>query len=191
MLKLHKINPAARAVGTIGVVAALIGGVTFASLQSNAVAISPNEVTTGTASLQIAAPDNVGGCSNAAFGTANVPGFNVPHFTSETNPTPIAFCLKNSGDVALKLTGSIPQDVSGATASAYTTLDVNCVRSGEQSAVLNAWHPNGFIFTGTINAGDTDFCTAKLTLDPSYPGNGGETIPAFSIQFVGNESTAV
>ena len=53
MLSLRNINPMVRSIGTMGAVVALVGGVTFANLQSNAVALSPNNISTGTASIQI------------------------------------------------------------------------------------------------------------------------------------------
>jgi hypothetical protein len=42
MVSIRSINPMVRAVGTMGAVAAVVGGITFAALTSNTVALSPN-----------------------------------------------------------------------------------------------------------------------------------------------------
>jgi len=65
MLHLRNINPMVRAVGVMGAVSALVGGITFAQLTSNTVALSPNTLSTrsggsggGGNSLQIGAVSN-------------------------------------------------------------------------------------------------------------------------------------
>ncbi len=188
MLNIHKFSPLARAIGVMGVVAGLVGAVTFAALQSNAVAVGPNNVTTGTASLQIADPGN-GTCADANYGTTPVAGFNETGLTSSSTVTPIHFCLKNNGDVALSIFGSIPENVSSAVASGYINLSVNCSVIGNQSATLNSWHLSGVTFTDDpLNTGEIADCTANISLSNTYPGSGGETVPTFNIQFVGNET---
>lgn len=185
MLSIRKINPLARAIGTMGAVAALAGGVTFAALSSNTVAISPNTINTGTATLAIAAGAN---CVTGTYGTS-IPGFTVTGMTSSTDVTPIDFCLKNTGDVALSIFSWIPENVTVATASGYITLSVSCTGIGNQSDTLNTWYAAGNTFTDNpLNAGEAVGCSADLSLSNSYPGSGGETVPTFSINFVGNET---
>lgn len=190
MLHITKINPMVRAIGTVGAVAALVGGITFAQMQSNAVALSPNDVTTGTAHLQIAA--DATGCSDAAYGDGPVAGFNVAGLTSDssTDPTPINFCIKNNGAVPLTILGSIPQNVeTGNTASGFVTLDVSCTSLGDNTGSLNTWYAAGETF-GTLGVGDTDACTASLSLNSGYSGSGGETVPTFDISFIGDQPSS-
>jgi len=44
MLNLRTMNPMVRAVGTMGAVSVLVGGITFASLTSNMVALTPSNL---------------------------------------------------------------------------------------------------------------------------------------------------
>lgn len=180
MFSIRKINPMVRAIGTMGAVAAVVGGVTFASLQSNTVALARNRITTGSASLAIGSGAN---CTNTT-GT-NAPGFNVPDLTPGAAPRTLDFCLANNSDVPLRITGNIPQDLSGSAAAARTTLSISCNGLGTRSGTLVGWH-NGRTFTGgTLAAGDDTRCTASVSLASTFTGN--ETIPTFAIDFVGNQ----
>ncbi len=58
MLHLRNINPMVRAVGVMGAVGALVGGITFAQLTSNTVALSSNTLSTGSVNLEIGALSN-------------------------------------------------------------------------------------------------------------------------------------
>src|ERR1700753_3662972 len=101
MLKFSKINPLARAIGTVGVVTGLVGAVTFANFTSNAVALGPDDVTTGSAVLEI------GDAGCGGLNTTSTPGFtNVNNF-SVTNPASVTFCLDNTGSVPLAITGTV------------------------------------------------------------------------------------
>lgn len=185
MQSIRLINPMVRAIVVIGSVAALVGAVTFAALTSNTVAIGPNTITTGNAALQIAAGGN---CETGTYGTS-IPGFTVNDMTSSTDVTPLEFCLKNAGDVALGIFGSIPENVTTAVASGHITLSISCTSIGNQSDTLNTWFLAGNTFTDNpLNAGEAVGCSADLSLSSSYPGSGGETVPTFNIQFVGNET---
>lgn len=178
MLSLRNINPMVRAVGTMSAVAALVGGITFADLSSNVVALSPNNITTATASLLI----GPGGCGSFSTSTTGIQDSSLSPGSS-TPATP--FCLYNNGTQALTLTASIPQDLSGSTAASYTTLAISCATEGNLSGALNAWAPE--TFPVSLAAGATDRCTATASLSTSYTGSGGENIPGFSVDFVGNQ----
>ncbi len=185
MGRFSKFNPIARAVGVIGATAALVTGVTFATLQSNTIAIGPNNITTGNAALQIAAGGN---CVDGVYGTS-IPGFTVADMTSSTDVPAIDFCLKNNGDVALSIFSWIPENVTVATASGYITLDISCTLIGNKSATLNTYYAVGQTFTDSpLNSGEAVGCTADLSLSNTYPGSGGETVPTFNINFNGNET---
>lgn len=185
MGRIHKFNPIARSVGVMGATAVLVSAVTFAALQSNTVAIGPNNITTGNAELKIAAGGN---CVDGVYGTS-IPGFTVADMTSSTDVTPIDFCLKNTGDVALSIFSWIPENVTTVTASGYITLSVSCTSIGNQSDTLSTWYGVGNTFTDNpLNSGEAVGCSADLSLSNTYPGSGGEIVPTFNIQFVGNET---
>jgi len=184
-MRISKFSPIARAVAVIGVTAGLVTGVTFAALQSNAVAIGPNDITTGSASLAIAAGSN---CETGEYGE-QIDGFTVNNMTSSTDVPSIDFCLKNTGDVALGIFGWIPENVTTVTASGYITISVSCTTIGNQSGTLNTWFAAGKTFTDNpLNPGEAVGCTADLSLSNTYPGSGGEIVPQFNIKFVGNET---
>jgi len=183
MLKFSNINPVARAVGTMGAIAAVVGGVTFAALQSNTVALTPNTLSTGTATLAIGA---TGTCD------ANSTGTSTPGFTNQTlnpgDPVTTSFCLVNTGSVALDMFGIIPQDLSTSPAAAATTLDVTCEDIGNASALLSTWSSGYQPFDSPLTVDNSVACTATATLNESYS-NGNEGIPAFTVNFIGNEDT--
>ncbi|HSX47308.1 MAG TPA: hypothetical protein VLF63_00895 [Patescibacteria group bacterium] len=187
MLNIRNINPMARAIGTMGAVAALVGGVTFAALTSNTVALGPNDVTTGTAHLQIAA--DTGTCANETFSDGPVAGFGtVSGLTSSSTSPTVNFCLKNTGDVALNIEGLIDSNTATVTAGGYLNLNVSCNTIGTKADVLNTWYAVGEQFTSSsLAAGAIDTCTASLNLLNTYPGSGGETVPTFNVEFVGHQ----
>lgn len=182
MPKFIKINPMVRAIGTMGAVAALVGGITFAQgLSSNTVALSPNNITTGTAAIQISPSD---GTTCGTFGSSTT-GLQDTSLAPGSS-TSVDFCLNNNGSIPLTLTASIPQSLTTSVAAQNTTLTVNCTpNEGSLSATLSSWGPG--TFGGILPSGATDQCTATAALSTSYTGSGGEAIPAFSIDFIGNQ----
>jgi hypothetical protein len=182
MLSLSKVNPMARAIGTMGVVAGLVGVVTFANLTSNTVALTPNQVATASAALVI---DNNDSCANNS--PTNVTGFQVTGLAPGSSVTK-DFCLRNIGDVPLDISASIPQDLSGSPAAQKTTLDITCANIGSVTGGLDAWGVRAFS-TAALDTAVNEDCTATITLDSSYTGSGGEAIPAFSINFDGTQPT--
>ena len=187
MISLRNINPMVRAVGTMGAVAALVGGITFASLTSNTVALSPNTLTSATAHLLIG-DDNGSSCETA--GTANVPGFTDVKMVPGVASNPLAFCLKNDGDVPLDITTAIPQAalVGSPISPADVTLDMTCDNGGSSHGTLNQY--TGGTPLGNLGTGDSTDCTATVTLAPSFSGP-GTTVNSFDIQFVGTQSASV
>jgi hypothetical protein len=183
MLKLSNINPVARAVGTMGAIAAIVGGVTFAALQSNTVALTPNTLTTGSAELAISDTNCTTGTT-----TTTTAGFNNATLVAGT-PVSVNFCMVNKGDVPLTMFSIIPQDLSTSTAAAHTDLKVTCETIGSAEGNLNTWSSYKQFDGSNLAAGEDVNCTATATLDNSYTGSGNEAIPAFSVNFIGNEAT--
>jgi hypothetical protein len=183
MVQLRKINPMVRAVGTMGAVAAVAGGITFAALTSNSVALSANTLSSATAHLLIG---NTKGDNCANAGTTAVQGMDVklkPGVKSDD----FNFCLKNDGDVPLDLTASVVQAdlVDSAIPAGDVTLDIACGDAQGASDTLNKYTGDDMI--GTVAAGDSVDCTANATLASDYNGSGTSVKP-FTINFVGTQS---
>lgn len=176
MWSIRKINPMARAVGTMGAVAALVGGITFAAATSNTVALTPNNITTGTAALVI----GPAGC--ATTGTTQQ-GFAVSSL-APGDSTSVSFCLDNMGTVPLSISTVVPQNLSGSAAAQATTLSVDCGLGGALAGPLSGYGPAAF--ANPLPAGGAVNCTATATLSSSFTGN-GEAIPAFSVNYTGTQ----
>lgn len=183
MFRLRNINPMARAIGTVGAVAALAGGITFANLTTPTVALTPNNLVTATAALAIGAGTTCPGGDTTA----------TPGFTTSTPLVPggpavtTKFCLDNKGNIPLTVSSSIPTLPTG-TAAGNTSLTIACTTEGTLSvanSTLSSW--SGGAFPVQLPAGSQDNCTASAKLSSSYTGKGGETIPSFDIDFVGNQ----
>jgi hypothetical protein len=179
MLSIHKLSPMVRAVGTMGAVAALVGGITFAAFTSNTVALTGNTMSTSTAALQIS--------NGGAYSTSSVTGFNFT-LTPGTPSSPFTFYLDNTGTIPLTLTASTANSPTLASdlIAQNTTLSISCAtEGGPLSATLSTWGPGTF---GTpLPAGAVDTCTATATLASSFGGSGGGTTPTFDVDFVGNQ----
>ncbi|HSX05925.1 MAG TPA: hypothetical protein VLF69_05625 [Candidatus Saccharimonadales bacterium] len=184
MFSIRKINPMVRAVGTMGAVGALVGGITFAALTSNTVALTQNTLTSATAALQIGL-GNGGNCTDLS--STSKPGMTVK-LTPGVPSTQYLFCLKNTGDVSLDLTTAIPQAalVGSPIPPADVTLDMTC-GSSNSSGTLDQY--TGGTPLGTLAAGATVDCNATAELSSSFTGP-GTTVNPFDIQFVGTQSAS-
>ena len=127
MVNIQKINPMARAIGVMGVVVALVAGVTFA-LTSQAT-LTENTISSVTADLLVNNTEDGEGDSNTdnGFSFANVTpgGAGVTH----------NFLLRNNGDVSMTITvdatdpsGGIPSNLDS------TKVDVKFVNTSNGNA---------------------------------------------------------
>jgi hypothetical protein len=169
-----------RSIGTMFAVAAVVGGVTFAGLKSNVVALKGNSVSTPTAALLI---------SNGGTYQDSVSGFNFT-LTPGIPSSPFTFYIDNTGTIPLTLTASIANEASpylgGDPIAQNTTLSITCTtEGGPLSATLSTWGPG--TFGNALPAGAIDKCTATATLASDYSGSGGGTTPTFDVDFVGNQ----
>jgi hypothetical protein len=186
-MKIRNINPMVRAVATMGAIAALVGGVTYADLTSNTVKLTPNNLVSATAAIAIGA-----GTSCPGGDTSQTTGFTTASpLVPGGSPVTTSFCLHNTGNVNLLVSASIPTDPTG-TAASDTTLSITC-NSNQGSLVSNSQTLASFAttaFTNPLPAGAIDNCTASASLKSSYTGSGGEAIPTFEIDFAGTQNPA-
>lgn len=181
MLGISKINPMVRAIGTMGAIVAVAGGVTFAALQSNTVALSPNSLTSATAAIAIG-----DGTSCPQGDAATVPGLTaalVPGVAS----APRAFCFDNGSPIPLTLTAQVTGDFTGSSFSpADVTLTLNCGDMGTLSGTLEQYF-SPVPFAAPLGANSQVNCTETATLAANSAGAGGGTLKDFDVKFVGNQ----
>jgi hypothetical protein len=182
MFKLRKISPMVRSIGTMGAVAAIVGGVTFAQLQSSPVTLTSNTITTS-ANLKISSD---GGHTWGASATGFTFNGMVPGGQPSDSHT---FYIKNVGPTPVELSMSIPikptftTNPSGEGNSSvhdyYTYLNLSCVSgsntfglpSGQASSLAELFDDNGTLLVGQgknqqnlIKPGDTATCTADVNM---------------------------
>jgi hypothetical protein len=192
MLHLHKINPMVRAIGTMGAVAGLVAGITFAqTLNSNQVKLTNDTISTPSLGLAVA-PATAGVCPlvGDASWTTSMQGMQIKNLNS--TPATYTFCLQNNSD-----SGSGPEAVTMTSAAAITstgiaptdvTLKVSCNGGTAVGGTLDTFSPTDtFVVDGAFAQGTVDTCTATATLNPLYSGMGGSVNP-FELDFVGTQS---
>jgi hypothetical protein len=163
----------------MGAIAALVGGVTFAALQTNTVALTNNTLSSGTPLLQI-------GTDVTPFGTS-APGINDT--LNPGIPKSFTFYLKNNDTQELTITASVPTVFdSGVIPGNKVTMALDC-GAGSVSFTLDQWSGGSAAIPGTISAGSSATCHEVLTLDSTYSAT-GDALKPFDINFVGNETSS-
>ena len=177
MFSIRKINPMVRAVGTMGAIAAVVGGVTFAALQTNTAALTNNTLTSGTPLLQISNNNSTYGNSAAGINDTLNPGI----------PKSFTFYLKNNDVNPLTITANIPTSLAGSTIlPSAVTMALDCNGHSSVSYTLDQWAGGSAAIPGTIPANTAVICHEVLTLDSTYGDTGNSVVP-YNINFVGNE----
>jgi len=184
MLKLRHINPMVRAIGTMGAVAALVGGVTFAQQTSNTVMLTDNTITSSTASLQIANT----ACGDTAPGTTTATGMSINSLAPGGTSSPFTFCLWNAGTADLDVSVTSPTNFStSAIPAADVTLNFTCGATTD-SVLLSALGTATVVDDNPLTAASGQTCTVTATLNSSYTGTGGSVTP-FELDFAGTSTT--
>jgi hypothetical protein len=195
MLSIRNINPMVRAIATMGAIAALVGGVTFAQLTSNTVALTSNSIDSATATLQISNDNSTYSNSATGFTFSGV----VPGGAASPNQT---FYLKNTGSTDLTLSSSITAlpTWSGTVNNSLVRLNVTCtslIAGGPTIALLNpgndtmTLYNTGDTFTnsGVIKSGDVDQCTINVSMDSgAFTGSGVTQTNTFDLDMSGTSS---
>lgn len=189
MLSVRKINPMARAIGTMGVVAALVGAVTYAASNSNTVALTNNDLRAATTTLKIGLTQD---CSDGANHQQGMSFQNlVPGVTSGS----YSFCIENQGNTPLALTANIPGTVTSTDPSLNPndiTLHFLCGVGGSYTGAVDASSNLGNLTTtplpfGTLNNSSNNVydCTVTATLASGTSPVSGAKINSFDIDWVG------
>jgi hypothetical protein len=193
MISLHKINPMVRAIGTMGAVAALVSGITFAQvLNSNTVKLTDDTISTTSLGLAIAPDPGTCPAAGAAPWTTSMQGMTI---TNLTGTSTFNFCLENTSD-----SGAGPESVAMDSPAAITTvgipanqitLDVTCNGGTDNNGgTLDTFGPSAnFVVDRSFAQGTVDTCTATATLNSTYSGSGGSVNP-FELDFTGTSTSS-
>lgn len=194
MLSIRNINPMVRAIGTMGAVAALVGGITFAQIPSNTVTLQNNTLVDATASLGIGLTQN---CTDETLGP--VDGMDFTNLQPTVTSPNFDFCLDNTGGAStgapMYITMSVPSGAfTGSTINANDiTLGVSCGVGGSYTGVVSYSGSLGGLSTTPVQLSTTPLsnasnnvwsCEANVTPDSSVTTSGGSITP-FSIDFAG------
>jgi hypothetical protein len=189
MFSIRKINPMVRAVGTMGAVAALVAGVTFAASTSNTAALTNNKLAAATTTLK------VGLTADCSDGANNQPGMNFPNLVPGVTSSQFSFCVANNGNTPLALTAQIPTAVTSTDPSLNpndVTLHFLCGVGGNSTGVVDTSSSLGNLSLTPLSFGtlsDTTNnvydCTATATLLAGDSPVSGAKINNFDIDFVG------
>lgn len=178
----RKLNPLLRATGVIGAVAALVTGITFAALQSQAT-LTGNTISSATAALQVNNTDNGGGFSSTDTGytfAGIVPG----GAGSNTGN----FQLKNNGTANLSLKVSVsPAAVFTGTVD-HTKVHVKIQRGvgAPQDFLLSGLEAAPIAITGgNLNAAATELFNVQVTMDSGAFTGTSTSSTTFSFVFDG------
>ncbi len=188
MFKLRNINPMVRAIGTMGAVVALAGGITIANLNTNNVTLAANEMDVTSDVLRIS--------NGGAFGT-NVSGFSNANLVVGDESAQQPFYFQNLANANLALTATIPgsptvnnlnptgvhfkfYDKDGTTVLANTTLSA---LEAAPVALADQLDANAQGNGGVSGTEGNYFYT--ITVDPSAVTGSTPGIPSFDLQFAG------
>lgn len=197
MLRVRQVHPITRAIGVFGAVAALVTGVTYAALNSQAT-LTNNIISSATADLQVKSTGSFA-AQDAGFAFSGiVPG--GPAVPAAGH----AFQLKNNGSTDLDVAVSVPTAptfTGGTVDQTKVELVIACSTTGGKNfsktaslSALVAAHPTGgllttpdFLPTGTDGTAN---CTAKMQMAAdAFSGSGGVSSGFFNIVFTGTPHT--
>lgn len=202
MRGLKSINPMVRAIGVFSAVAVVVGGVTFAALQSQAT-LTNNTIASANAELQVKTGGAFAAQDTGFEFTGVVPGGSaVPALGN-------AFQLRNNGEVDLKISASIPTaptftvDTAGGEVD-LTKVDLvlECIAGAQTfsvtsdlEALVAAHTPTPPAIAGVpLEAGFLPFasteneanCTAKVQMDAdAITGGSSASSGNFNLVFTG------
>lgn len=188
MLGMKKLNPAARAIGTVGAVVALAGGVTFAALTSTAT-LTDTSINTANAGLLL-------WDGNSFESTA--PGFTITGAIPDTPSAPQPFYFQNSGDAAE--TVSVKANHAPTTdLDLYSNIKVrfdcfgaNSVVNTNVQSLIDGSVPLGLTLPVGAQGNESDGvnntlgdCTATFTIEGSGVNNNSASVTDLDLDFTG------
>ena len=193
MIGVRNINPMVRAIATMGAIAALVGGITYAQITTTApVSLTNNTLTAATASLAIG-PNTT--CATGA--TTSVPGMNFNNLQPGVASSPFPFCLDNTGNVALNLTANVPTTFGAGINPNDVSLHFTCGVGGATTGAVDQISTVGGLHGGQVAFGNAALntatnnilgCNVTATLNPAATFTSGETLTPFNIDFSGSST---
>lgn len=190
MRSIIKVNPVFRAVGVIGAVAALVTGITFAALNSQAT-LTNSTIDTATANLKLWDGDSF---------ESSAPGFTITNLIPGTGSGNLPFYFQNSGGVGLNLTAHVPAAPTASGFSGWNNLKVtfhnDFTDSTTSTNMQDLLDGNVPLSGGALSAGaqgnsgapntEGNF-TAKFDITPAAVTGSSASVGAFNIDFAGTQ----
>lgn len=189
MLGIKKLNPTARAIGTVGAVVALVGGVTFAALTSTAT-LTGNTLSSATPTLEVNNTENGGSpaATDTGYAFSNlIPGaaYGTAHtFTLYNNPGTSTADMDVTVYATIGTpTGSIDKN---KVHFKFVDTDEGSVSSEYTLAELEALVRNvpGVSGADTLSIGEEDHFTVQAKLDADAV-SGPASVGNFDLVFTG------
>ncbi|MGC1177410.1 MAG: hypothetical protein WA843_05050 [Candidatus Saccharimonadales bacterium] len=184
-----KFSPMMRAVAVIGTVAALVTGVTFAALNSQAT-LTESTINTATANLTL---------WNGSSFESSAPGFTITNLVPGTGTADLPFYFKNGGGVPLNLTAHVPVEPSSSGFSGWDNLKVTFKNAAGVTTdttmqallagnVSLSGDPLSAGAQGDANTPGTEGnFTAKFDITPSAVTGSSASVGSFNIDFAGTQ----
>jgi hypothetical protein len=195
MLHLHKINPMVRAIGTMGAVAGLVAGITFAQIPSNTATLTDNTLDSATATL------GIGLDATCTTPLSTQTGMDFTNLLPGVASSPFNFCLDNTGGATagtpLNVTVSTPTTSAGTIPFSDVTLAITCGVGGVDdnsqvnfSTTLNTLNTPTSLSGNALNNSTNNVwtCQATAKLNSSVTTSGGVVTP-FELDFVGTSAS--
>lgn len=189
MNAIRSASPIVRAVGVIGVVAALVTSVTYAALQSQAT-LTNNTISSATAGLSVNNTDDAapGGATDVGFAFTGV----VPGGASSSVGN---FTLANDGTSDLDISVAVPTlptwvvTPSGTVDNTKVTVAISCTAGSVTfagSATLSSMNAGPVDLTGgQLAQGQTATCTASISMAADAFTGSSATATDFDFVFTG------
>lgn len=179
----------ARAVGVMGVTAALATGVTWAALTSNTATLTDSSINSTTASLKLWDGDSY---ENSA------PGFTINGLVPGQGSAPQAFYFQNQGATPLTLSAHVPGAPTATGFSGWENLKVKITKGSDgevTNTTMKALLEGNVVLNGApLGGGDTGDSgnptapgnyTVVFDIDPSAVTGSQATVGNFNLDFVG------
>lgn len=198
MLSFRNINPLVRSIGTVGAVAALVGGVTFASGTggTNVVSLTGDDITTTGSWLTVATPQNADTsptCVGATPSTTGeITGLNFTGLDVGATSDPYYFCIGNEHTSPFPVNIGVSTEPVGTIPTSDVTLNVACGAGDTKTAASSTMDQmsvaSPIIIDNSLASGSMDLCSITATINPDYNGPGGD-VGTFKLDLQGRPTS--
>jgi hypothetical protein len=180
-----------RAIGVMSAVLIILGGVTYAALQSQQAVLAGNTVTTASADLKISR-------DNLSY-DSSMPGFSFSDVIPGGPLVPLAghsFYLKNSGSIATTLKVSVsgmPTNTSNVdlskTSVVFTKVPGGPTQTYTLAALISSHATGGLVLADSLGANTTHNYKVQISMTTDAFNGQGATLGSIDFVFMGTAIT--